>query len=71
MVLASQPAQGRRHIAFEVPDIQKTYKELISRGLSAKSFRPNPGPKQNPRWILDLRDPNGFRVEFIGERVGK
>ncbi len=71
MILASAPAQGRRHIAFEVPDIQKTYKELISRGLPAKNFKPNPGPKQNPRWILNLRDPNGFRVEFMGELVAK
>ena len=69
MILASQPPQGRRHIAFEVPDIQKAYKELISRGLQADRFKPNPGPKQNRRWILNLRDPNGFRVEFMGEAV--
>jgi catechol 2,3-dioxygenase-like lactoylglutathione lyase family enzyme len=69
MILASEPAQGRRHIAFEVPDIQKTYKELIRRGLPAKNFKPNPGLKQNPGWILNLRDPNGFRVEFMGELV--
>ena len=69
MIMSAAPAQGRRHIAFEVADIQKAYKELIRRGLPADRFKPNPGPKQNYRWILNLRDPNGFRVEFMGEAV--
>src|SRR5262249_51639934 len=62
MIMASQPAQGRRHIAFEVPDIQRAYKQLVEQGLPDR-FKANPGPKQNHRWILNLRDPNGIRVE--------
>jgi catechol 2,3-dioxygenase-like lactoylglutathione lyase family enzyme len=68
MIMASQPAQGRRHIAFEVPDIKRAYKQLVDQGLPDR-FKPNPGPKQNHRWILNLRDPNGIRVEFMGEAV--
>jgi catechol 2,3-dioxygenase-like lactoylglutathione lyase family enzyme len=68
MILASQPAQGRRHIAFEVPDIQRALRQLVAQGLPDR-FKPNPGPKQNHRWILNLRDPNGIRVEFMGEPV--
>lgn len=67
MILASQPAQGRRHIAFEVPNMERAHQELAARGLTGP--KPNPGPKQNPRWILNLRDPNGIRVEMMGELV--
>ena len=66
--MASQPAQGRRHIAFEVPDLKRAYKQLVDQGLPDR-FKANPGPKQNHRWILNLRDPNGIRVEFMGEPV--
>jgi catechol 2,3-dioxygenase-like lactoylglutathione lyase family enzyme len=68
MIMAAQPAQGRRHIAFEVPDIKRAYKQLVDQGLPDR-FKPNAGPKQNHRWILNLRDPNGIRVEFMGETV--
>jgi catechol 2,3-dioxygenase-like lactoylglutathione lyase family enzyme len=66
MVLASQPAQMRRHICFETADIQRTYKQLLERGVTA-NFKPFAG--QNNRWIMFLRDPNGIRVEFMGEKV--
>jgi catechol 2,3-dioxygenase-like lactoylglutathione lyase family enzyme len=70
MIMASQPPQGRRHIAFEVPNMGHAYQELLARGLPANS-KPNEGPKQNPRWILNLRDPNGVRVEIMGEMVAQ
>ena len=70
MILASAPAQGRRHIGLEVPNMQKAYKQLVSQGIPER-MKPNPGPKQNPRWILNLRDPNGIRVEFMGELVAE
>ena len=70
MILASQPQQGRRHIAFEVSNMQSALKELQARGIPAQA-RANPGPPQNPRWILNLRDPNGLRVEVMGEQVSK
>ncbi len=70
MILASQPQQGRRHIAFEVSNMQSALKELQARGIPAQA-KANPGPPQNPRWILNLRDPNGLRVEVMGELVAK
>jgi catechol 2,3-dioxygenase-like lactoylglutathione lyase family enzyme len=64
MVAREQPPTARQHICFEVSDTQSTYKELTSRGLPGR-FKPLPA--QNHRMIMNLRDPNGLRVEIMGE----
>jgi len=68
MVLKSAPTQGRRHLAFEVPNMERARLLLVEHGLPDR-MKANAGPKQNPRWILNLRDPSGLRVEFMGETV--
>jgi hypothetical protein len=68
MVLASQPAAARQHIGFEVPDIQKTYKQLIERGLKQQN---RPFAAAIGRWIWFIRDPNNIRIEFMGEPTTK
>lgn len=64
MIQASAPRAARMHMCFEVPDIQRTYKQLVSRGLPER-FKPFLA--QNHRWIMNLRDSYGIRVEIMGE----
>jgi catechol 2,3-dioxygenase-like lactoylglutathione lyase family enzyme len=64
MVAKEQPPAMRQHICFEVADTQSTHKLLVSRGMPER-FKPFPA--QNHRMILNLRDPNGLRVEIMGE----
>ncbi len=64
MIARQQPAAVRQHICFEVADTGSTYKDLTSRGLPDR-FKPFPA--QNHRMIINLRDPNGLRVEIMGE----
>jgi catechol 2,3-dioxygenase-like lactoylglutathione lyase family enzyme len=64
MIAKAQPPNARRHICFEVTDTAETYKVLTSRGMPA-NFKPFAA--QNHRMILNLKDPNGLRVEIMGE----
>jgi lactoylglutathione lyase len=64
MIHAADPASRRDHICFEVPDIHKAYDLLVSRGM-AGNFKPFVA--QNHRWIINLRDSYGVRVEIMGE----
>ena len=64
MIAKAQPANARQHICFEVTDTAATHKELVSRGMPER-FKPFPA--QNHRMILNLKDPNGLRVEIMGE----
>jgi catechol 2,3-dioxygenase-like lactoylglutathione lyase family enzyme len=64
MVHAADPASRRDHICFEVPDIQKAYKLLVSQGMSD---RVRPRIASNHRWVMNLADPSGIRVEIMGE----
>ena len=68
MIAVAQPAAARQHICFEVPDIQRTYKRLTEHGLPDR-FKPFLA--QNHRMIMNLRDPNGLRVEIMGETVAE
>src|SRR4051794_4227204 len=64
MVAKEQPPSARQHICFEVADTTSTHKLLVSRGMPDR-FKPFPA--QNHRMILNLKDPNGLRVEIMGE----
>ena len=66
MIAKAQPPTARQHICFEVTDTQRTYKDLTSRGLPDRN---KPFPAQNHRMIMNLRDPNGLRVEIMGEQT--
>jgi catechol 2,3-dioxygenase-like lactoylglutathione lyase family enzyme len=61
MVYAQDPPERRQHICFAVPDIDRTHRELIDAGVQQK-FKPfvtNTGLH-----LMNVRDPNGLRVEF-------
>jgi catechol 2,3-dioxygenase-like lactoylglutathione lyase family enzyme len=62
MVHAADPLAGRQHICFAVPDIQQAHKLLLERGLPA-NFKPF--HSKEGLWLMNLRDPNGLRVEFM------
>jgi catechol 2,3-dioxygenase-like lactoylglutathione lyase family enzyme len=66
MIAKAQAPAMRQHICFEVTDTQTTRKLLTSRGLPDRS---KPFPAQNHRMIINLRDPNGLRVEIMGEET--
>ncbi len=62
MVYQGDPAARRRHLCFAVPDIQKAHKLLLDHGLPPQ---PKPFLGKTGQWFLNLRDPNGIRVEFM------
>jgi len=68
MVASSQPAAARQHIGFEVPDIQRTYRQLTERGLKQQN---RPFAAAIGRWIWFIRDPNSIRIEFMGQPTDK
>jgi catechol 2,3-dioxygenase-like lactoylglutathione lyase family enzyme len=62
MVNPSQPIAGRGHISFGVPDIHQAYDFLVSHHVPGQYKDPTRGR------IINLRDPNGLRVEIMAER---
>jgi catechol 2,3-dioxygenase-like lactoylglutathione lyase family enzyme len=70
MVMASTSPESRQHIGFETPDIQRTYKQLLDRGMMNR-FKPFPGQNPVNRWIMFIRDPNNVRIEFMGEAIAQ
>jgi catechol 2,3-dioxygenase-like lactoylglutathione lyase family enzyme len=69
MVYAADPVARRMHICFAVPDIQQAYKLLLegyqrlSEGGQPPRFKPYLGSTGS--WFMNLRDPNGLRIEFM------
>ena len=62
MVHAADPISKRQHLCFAVTDIQLAHKTLLRRGLP-RQFRPFHA--KTGQWLMNLRDPNGIRVEFM------
>jgi catechol 2,3-dioxygenase-like lactoylglutathione lyase family enzyme len=57
-----------QHICLETPDIQETWRRLKIRGIAdTERFRPRIG--RNKRWLSNLYDPDGTRVEFMEPNV--
>lgn len=57
---------GAAHMAFQVPDLQAAYDELVANGVRMVT-PPNPiedGPHEGGAWMY-ARDPDGIWVEFI------
>ncbi|MCX6596767.1 MAG: VOC family protein [Acidobacteria bacterium] len=53
-----------QHICLETPDIAETWRRLKIRGVAdTDRFRPRIG--RNKRWLANLYDPDGTRVEFM------
>lgn len=68
MVYAADPPAKRQHICFAVPDIQRAHKLLLERGLPAR-FKPFHAKTGD--WLMNLRDSNGIRVEFMEVKKDK
>ena len=62
MVHAADPPSRRQHICLAVPDIHLTHKHLLERGLPPR-FKPFLA--KTGQWLMNIRDPNGIRVEFM------
>jgi lactoylglutathione lyase len=62
MVHAADPLANRQHTCFAVPDIQQTHQLLLAHGAQGRF---NPFQSKNGLWLMNLRDPNGVRVEFM------
>jgi len=62
MVHAAHPPVRRQHVCFVIPDIHLTHKHLFERGLPPR-FKPF--LVQTGQWLMNIRDPNGIRVEFM------
>jgi len=63
MLNTAETASRRDHISFDVPDIHKAHDFLVSRGLSVHE----PNVSMNHRWVMNVYDPYGIRVEILGE----
>jgi len=62
MVHAAEPVLRRHHLCFGVADIQRAYKLLLEHGQPPR-FKPFVGVTGDS--FINLRDPNGIRVEFM------
>jgi catechol 2,3-dioxygenase-like lactoylglutathione lyase family enzyme len=62
MVHAAHPPARRQHVCLAVPDIHLAHKRLLERGLPPR-FKPFLA--QTGQWLMNIRDPNGIRVEFM------
>jgi catechol 2,3-dioxygenase-like lactoylglutathione lyase family enzyme len=62
MVHAADPPERRQHLCFAVPDIARAHQVLVERpGLDQKF---NPFTTASGLRLMNVRDPNGLRVEF-------
>jgi catechol 2,3-dioxygenase-like lactoylglutathione lyase family enzyme len=65
MVHRPDPPERRQHICLGVPDIDRTYQALLDAGVQQK-FKPFVTP--SGLHLMNVRDPNGLRVEFWEEK---
>jgi catechol 2,3-dioxygenase-like lactoylglutathione lyase family enzyme len=52
-------ARSKRHVAFEVEDLDAWRREFMTRGISVDDGRPAPDVRR-----FFVRDPSGNRLEF-------
>jgi len=62
--------RGWQHLAWEVPDVDATYADLLARGVAGHS-PPESFPPDAPRLrIAFLRDPDGNLLELVQPMSG-
>jgi catechol 2,3-dioxygenase-like lactoylglutathione lyase family enzyme len=61
MVHQADPPERRQHICFQVADIDRTHQALLAAGVQQKF---NPFVTPSGLRLMNVRDPNGMRVEF-------
>jgi catechol 2,3-dioxygenase-like lactoylglutathione lyase family enzyme len=62
MVHAADPPERRQHLCFAVPDIAAAHQILMQRPGLNQQFKPFTSP--TGLRLMNVRDPNGLRVEF-------
>jgi catechol 2,3-dioxygenase-like lactoylglutathione lyase family enzyme len=62
MVHAADPPGRRQHLCFAVPDMARAHQVLVHRPGLDQKFQPFTNPKGLK--LMNVRDPNGLRVEF-------
>ena len=58
---------GYNHIALMVDDLDATLKALAADGIEPEKPPYRPGGRTEGHFICFLRDPDGYRIEIIGE----
>jgi catechol 2,3-dioxygenase-like lactoylglutathione lyase family enzyme len=67
MVHAADPPERRQHLCFAVADIDQAHQELMQRPGLEQRFKPF--TTANGLKLMNVRDPNGLRVEFWEVKV--
>jgi hypothetical protein len=62
MVHAADPPERRQHLCFAVPDLAQAHQVLMQRPGLEQRFKPF--TTANGLKLMNVRDPNGLRVEF-------
>jgi len=58
---------GYNHIALAVDDLDKTLERLAAEGVEPEKPPYRPGARTEGHRICFVRDPDGYRIELIGE----
>lgn len=58
---------GYNHIALTVDDLDTTLKGLAEEGIEPERPPYRPGGRTEGHFICFLRDPDGYRIELIGQ----
>ncbi len=58
---------GYNHIALSVDDLDGTLESLASQGIEPEKPPYRPGGRTEGHRIAFVRDPDGYRIELIGE----
>jgi lactoylglutathione lyase len=58
---------GYNHIALMVDDLNATLEQLAADGIEPEKPPYRPGGRTEGHFICFLRDPDGYRIELIGE----
>lgn len=66
-VTAYEHGTGYNHIALAVDDIDATLESLAADGIEPEKPPYRPGGRTEGHRIAFLRDPDGYRIELIGE----
>lgn len=66
-VTAYEHGTGYNHIALAVDDLEATLASLAEQGIEPEKPPYRPGGRTEGHRICFVRDPDGYRIELIGE----
>jgi lactoylglutathione lyase len=67
-VTAYELGSGYNHIALMVDDLDATLEALAADGIEPEKPPYRPGGRSEGHFICFLRDPDGYRIELIGDQ---